>query len=343
MTKTRVSTRRVQHATAGAASKDAAAAVARRPAPKPETSGLTKRRRRFFPRAISNLLATLSSLGIHGNAEKKLSPKKLCAKPSKPSFRSKRVPPRRGGSTKAGNKPAAANRTTRNTTHARDTKSKADGRKRSTFHKETGRLSASKKKASKKQQKVPAAPFVTTRAVMRRYAEQCRVKDCLHPLAAVLVELGFPVLDTFGSILDDTNGVSMNKKTQKKCYQRRRPRPVSRPAHPSQAPSSMLFSPIRLDDDGDDVDDFESDDCLQTNYAYGSTNQCISLAAQLPESVFGNAKSKVRDEEDEEWADTSDEDEDKEAPRRDRRAPNASTLGSPVAWTPASPAPHRRD
>lgn len=105
----------------------------------------------------------------------------------------------------------------------------------------------------------------------------------------------------------------------------------------------MLFSPIRLDDDGDDVDDFESDDCLQTNYAYGSTNQFISVAAQLPESVFGNAKSKFRDEENEEWADTSDEDEDKEAPHRDRRAPNASTLGSPVAWTPASPAPHRRD
>tara|TARA_B110000977_G_scaffold132456_1_gene168754 strand:+ start:39468 stop:39710 length:243 start_codon:yes stop_codon:yes gene_type:complete len=80
----------------------------------------------------------------------------------------------------------------------------------------------------------------------------------------------------------------------------------------------MMFSPIRVDED---LDDFTNDDTF------------VSDAARLPSSVF---EREARDDE-EQWADTDDEDAAWE--RGARNAP--SVLGSPVAWTPTSPAPCR--
>jgi|TARA_B110000459_G_scaffold180406_1_gene207094 hypothetical protein len=302
-------------ATAAAVSTDTAAAVACA-----SKAGLTKRHRRFLPRTLSKLVASLSSLGIR-QFDVSRNPAAFVKNNalSTPKAKSKRAPRRR-----VRHIPTAAVKQTQTNkkTNGKNANAKPTNANNSVLRPKTKGVAkknrqASKKPATKKANKkrpVPAAPVVTTRAMMRRYAQRSRTAGF-----ADLPE-SFPNVNTFGSILDDTSGVSMKKtnkqKTQKKRRQRRR-QPLCHPPH-SPAPSSMMFSPIRVDED---LDDFTNDDTF------------VSDAARLPSSVF---EREARDDE-EQWADTDDEDAAWE--RGARNAP--SVLGSPVAWTPTSPAPCR--
>jgi hypothetical protein len=202
-------------ATAAAASTDAAAAVAKRSNPR----GLAKKRRgRFLPRAIYSVLASLSKLKL-GMRTPVSSEKKTTAarapRAKKPSPRAKRARSRRARATRpepeSARKPApdsekeqTRSSATRPGWRKKNAEQKPRGVRRRPA-KPTTRGVRKKKKASPVRGRAaacPSAPAVTTRAVMRRYARSAFARDHVCAERDALVQQGFPVLDTHGSVLD---------------------------------------------------------------------------------------------------------------------------------------------
>lgn len=203
-------------ATAAAASTDAAAAVAKRSNPR----GLAKKRRgRFLPRAIYSVLASLSKLKLGMRTPPVSSEKKTTAarapRAKKPSPRAKRARSRRARATRPEHESARKPAPDSEKEQTRSSATRPGWRKKNAEQKPreaalrpakpTTRGVRKKKKASPVRGRAaacPSAPAVTTRAVMRRYARSAFARDHVCAERDALVQQGFPVLDTHGSVLD---------------------------------------------------------------------------------------------------------------------------------------------
>jgi len=355
-------------ATAAAASTDAAAAVAKRSNPR----GLAKKRRgRFLPRAIYSVLASLSKLKL-GMRTPVSSEKKTTAarapRAKKPSPRAKRARSRRARATRpepeSARKPAPDSekeQTRSSATLPGWRKKNAEQKPRVVGQaalvrpaKPTTRGVRKKKKASPVRGRAaacPSAPAVTTRAVMRRYARSAFARDHVCAERDALVQQGFPVLDTHGSVLDASRtaffAASPARATTKKNRRRRENDVVK------VSPSSDERTADRCERDDDD-DDMQfsphvtrCDDSFDTD-AFGTMLNGVEprggeYAARLPAEVFG-----LRDVSCEErWIESDPEGADDAWERgtnptqtdeeREDMSSRDAILRSPVAWTPASP------
>lgn len=355
-------------ATAAAASTDAAAAVAKRSNPR----GLAKKRRgRFLPRAIYSVLASLSKLKL-GMRTPVSSEKKTTAarapRAKKPSPRAKRARSRRARATRpepeSARKPAPDSekeQTRSSATLPGWRKKNAEQKPRVVGQaallrpaKPTTRGVRKKKKASPVRGRAaacPSAPAVTTRAVMRRYARSAFARDHVCAERDALVQQGFPVLDTHGSVLDASRtaffAASPAHATKKKNRRRRENDVVK--VSPSK--DERTADRCERDDDDDDMqfsphvtrcdDDFDND-------AFGTMLNGVEprggeYAARLPAEVFGLRDVSCEErwiESDPEGADdawergTNQTQTDEE---REGMSSRDAILRSPVAWTPASP------
>ena len=352
-------------ATAAAASTDAAAAVAKRSNPR----GLAKKRRgRFLPRAIYSVLASLSKLKL-GMRTPVSSEKKTTAarapRAKKPSPRAKRARSRRAHATRpepeSARKPAPDSereQTRSSATRPGWRKKNAEQKPREAAlrpAKPTTRGVRKKKKASPVRGRAaacPSAPAVTTRAVMRRYARSAFARDHVCAERDALVQQGFPVLDTHGSVLDASRTAffaASPARAKTKKIRRRRENDVVR-----VSPSKHDTDADRSEQDSDDDDDMQfspqvtrCDDDFDQD-AFGTMLNGVEprggeYAARLPAEVFGLRDVSCEErwiESDPEGADdawergTNQTQTDEE---REGMSSRDAILRSPVAWTPASP------
>ena len=355
-------------ATAAAASTDAAAAVAKRSNPR----GLAKKRRgRFLPRAIYSVLASLSKLKL-GMRTPVSSEKKTTAarapRAKKPSPRAKRARSRRARATRpepeSARKPAPDSEREQTRSSATppgwrkknaEQKPRVVGQAATRPAKPTTRGVRKKKKASPVRGRAaacPSAPAVTTRAVMRRYARSAFARDHVCAERDALVQQGFPVLDTHGSVLDASRTAffaASPARAKTKKNRRRRENDVVK-----VSPSKDERTADRSEQDSDDDDDMQfsphvtrCDDSFDHD-AFGTMLNDVEprggeYAARLPAEVFGLRDVSCEErwiESDPEGADdawergTNQTQTDEE---REDMSSRDAILRSPVAWTPASP------
>ena len=348
-------------ATAAAASTDAAAAVAKRSNPR----GLAKKRRgRFLPRAIYGVLASLSKLKL-GMRTPVSSEKKTTAarapRAKKPSPRAKRARSRRARATRpepeSARKPAPDSEKEQTRSSATRPGWRNAEQKKAALRpaKPTTRGVRKKKKASPVRGRAaacPSAPAVTTRAVMRRYARSAFARDHVCAERDALVQQGFPVLDTHGSVLDASRTAffaASPARATTKTNRRRRENDVVK-----VSPSKDERTADRSEQDSDDDDDMQfspqvtrCDDDFDQD-AFGTMLNDVDprggeYAARLPAEVFGLRDVSCEErwiESDPEGADdawergTNQTQTDEE---REDMSSRDAILRSPVAWTPASP------
>jgi len=187
---------------------------------------------------------------------------------------------------------------------------------------------------------------------MRRYARSAFARDHVCAERDALVQQGFPVLDTHGSVLDASRTAffaASPARAKKKKNRRRRENDVVK-----VSPSKDERTADRSEQDSDDDDDMQfspqvtrCDDDFD-NDAFGTMLNDVEprggeYAARLPAEVFG-----LRDVSCEErWIESDPEGTDDGWERgtnptqtdeeREDVSSRDAILRSPVAWTPASP------
>lgn len=347
-------------ATAAAASTDAAAAVAKRSNPR----GLAKKRRgRFLPRAIYSVLASLSKLKL-GMRTPVSSEKKTTAarapRAKKPSPRAKRARSRRARATRPEPESARKPAPDSEKEQTRSSATRPGWRKKNAAlrpAKPTTRGVRKKKKASPVRGRAaacPSAPAVTTRAVMRRYARSAFARDHVCAERDALVQQGFPVLDTHGSVLDASRTAFFAASPAHATKQKNRRRRENDVVKVSPSKHDTDRDADRSEQDSDDDDDMQfsphvtrCDDDFDRD-AFGTMLNGVEprggeYAARLPAEVFGLRDVSCEErwiESDPEGADdawergTNQTQTDEE---REDMSSRDAILRSPVAWTPASP------